>query len=274
MTSPDSYPQEESNLSGWRRGTHLGDYDSRVLRPVEAVILARFHAPLSGRVLEIGCGGGRLLGYLATLAQAAHGIDVSEAMVEHCRRRYPAAHVQIGDLRDLSRFAEGSLDAVWASYNVLDVVDDHHRRTALADMHRRLTADGLLIFSSHNLQIAPGPPSPSVSRAAQLGRLLPRLLSTPPSSWLTFARRRLRQIRNRRRLSRYEQRTPDYAILNDSALDYGALHYHITRERQQRQLAEIGFQLLECLDLEGERIAAGAVSSSPELHYIAVASSP
>ena len=49
-------------------------------------------------------------------------------------------------------------------------------------------------------------------------------------------------MRNRRRLRRYEQQEPGYEIRNDSAQDYGALHYYITRDAQETQLREHGYR--------------------------------
>jgi hypothetical protein len=47
------------------------------------------------------------------------------------------------------------------------------------------------------------------------------------------------------------------------------LHYYIGRDDQQRQLAETGFELLECLDVDGGRVDAGEPHPDPWLHYIA-----
>ena len=144
------------------------------------VILVRYREVLSRRTLEVGCGAGRILGYVAQLGGEAHGIDISPAMVEHCRRRYPAADTRVGDLADIGRSAEGPFDAVLALDNVLDVFDDAERRRVLADLRALLAPDGLLIFSSHNLayvdRAAPGDGDRS-GRAGQ-GRAR-RLLSEP-----------------------------------------------------------------------------------------------
>ncbi len=264
--------QEQINVEGWSRGVHLSDYDNRTLRPGEVIVLARHFEPLSGRVLEIGCGAGRVLGYLAEVAEAAHGIDVSEAAVQYCRRRYPAAQVEVGDLRRLDGFAPGSLTAVWATDNVLDVVNDASRREVLNAVRSMLAPDGVFIFSSHNREpaAASAPTAPAVGDGGgRLGRIIGRVLRTPPASYVSFARRRPRQIRNRRRLRRYEHREPGYEIRNDGAQDYGALHYYITRDAQEAQLREHGFRLLECVDGDGRPVPAGGTSPSSEIHYIA-----
>ncbi|MBV8952614.1 MAG: hypothetical protein JO179_00660, partial [Solirubrobacterales bacterium] len=49
----------------------------------------------------------------------------------------------------------------------------------------------------------------------------------------------------------------------------GLLHYYIGRDEQARQLEQLGYELVECLDLEGVPVPPGARSQSTELHYVA-----
>jgi len=153
-TATQDDARRRANEALWRRTDLVQAYATRTLRPVEVMLLVRYRESLSGRVLELGCGAGRLTGYLAELASTAHGIDISPAMVEHCRRAYPRAAFSERDLRDLSMFEAGSFDAIVASYNVIDVLDDEHRRGVLDGLHRLLVPDGLLIFSTHNRDYA------------------------------------------------------------------------------------------------------------------------
>lgn len=138
------------NARVWQRD-NVARYANRVLRPVEVILLARHRDELSGRVLELGCGAGRILGYLAAIGNEVHGIDVSARMVEYCRRRYPDAHVHLADLRAMTDTVDGPFDAVLALDNVLDVVEPDQRRRALEDIRTLLRPGGALIFSSHNL---------------------------------------------------------------------------------------------------------------------------
>jgi hypothetical protein len=90
-----------------------------------------------------------------------------------------------------------------------------------------------------------------------------------PAQLASAARRLPRRRRNRRRLASLERRSADYAILNDSEGDYGALHYYVRRDAQEQQLAEAGFKLLECLDAQGRRVPPGTDGPGTCLHYIA-----
>jgi SAM-dependent methyltransferase len=252
------------NVRRWQTGNFVASFAHRVLRPAEVVILARYREAMSGRVLEIGCGAGRILGYLLDLGAEAYGIDVSARMVAYCRERYPAATVMVGDMANLPAGLEGLFDAIFGSYNVIDVLDDPGRRALLAGLRGRLSPAGLLVFSSHNLAYADGRPAPSKPK-----RLLSKL-DRPMSELVAFPSRLPARVRNRRRLAHLERRASDYAILNDEALDYGLLHYYIRRDDQSRQLEQLGYELVECLDLEGRSVPAGqAAAHCPELHYVA-----
>jgi SAM-dependent methyltransferase len=251
-----------ANVLLWQTGDYVSDFAHRTLRPVEAVLLLRYRDALSGRAIELGCGAGRVLGYLLELGAEANGIDVSSRMVDYCHARYPAATVVIGDMTDLPAVFDGEFDAIIASYNVLDVLDDAARRELLTDLRVRLTPAGLLIFSSHNLAFLNADRHPSMYRRmhSKLNRPVVQLIKLGP--------RVPARVRNRRRMRPLERREADHAMLNDEALDYALLHYYIRRDDEARQLEQLGYELVECLDLEG-RTVAGDAPDCPELHYVA-----
>ena len=91
------------------------------------------------RVLDVGCG----TGALASAILSEHpetvvtGIDPSEAFVESCRARYPAARFLVGDAQQLP-FDNGGFDASLACL-VLNFVASP--RDAIAEMSR-VTANG------------------------------------------------------------------------------------------------------------------------------------
>jgi len=51
-------------------------------------------------VLDVGCGAGRLLGPLLSIGAEVHGVDISDDMIQHCRERFPAARLAVGDVAD------------------------------------------------------------------------------------------------------------------------------------------------------------------------------
>jgi SAM-dependent methyltransferase len=230
---------------------------------VEAELFVRYRAELSGHVLEIGCGAGRLTRELCKLSDQVQAIDVSAAMVERCRQVCPQATVSQRDLRDLGGYETGSFDALVAPFNVIDVLDDADRNRVLEEFARILSAGGLLIMSTHNRAYAP--------RVVGPGRqLLANVRARKLRSTIAGVVYMPRKVANHRRLRRHERFEPGYAILNDDAHDHSMLHYYISRDDQVKQLGDHGFELLECLDLDAQPVAAGeAAPASPELHYVA-----
>jgi SAM-dependent methyltransferase len=251
-----------SNAARWSKGDLVGQYASRQLRPVEAALLDRYRTSLSGRVLELGCGAGRLTGHLSEISPNVHGIDLSPEMIAYCQQTYPRASFAVGDLRELAGFQTGAYGAVVAPFNVLDVLGDAERRQVLSDTGRLLAPDGVLIMSSHNRHYA--------LRPSTRVRLWIRLLLGAPRRPLTSLRNLPLRFANRRRLGKLQRVEDGYAIVNDEAHDFSVLHYYITRDAQESQLIDLGYTLIECLDLHGAEVQRGesAVHCS-ELHYVA-----
>jgi SAM-dependent methyltransferase len=263
------------NQEVWRHGDFVRDYSSRVLLPVEVLMIARYREVLSGRTLELGCGAGRVLGYLTQLGDQAEGIDVSARMVEYCRRAYPRARVRVADINQPETCGDGRYDAIWATDNVIDILDDANRRRVLTEFAEMIGTNGILIFSSHNLDAraarerARRAASRPEMSAALVRHWLARAAAKPPSASLRRLTALPARRRNRRSLAPLTYQGDGYAVLNDEAHDYQLLHYYIGRDAQERQLAEIGYGLIECFDIAGDAVAAGAESASSELHYVA-----
>jgi SAM-dependent methyltransferase len=251
MADPQTHSQSATNLAVYADPGLVDEYSTLALRPVESVVIARLADELRGSaVLELGCGAGRVTGHLRAAGAHVTGLDVSPAMVEHCRRVYPDATFVVGDMRDLGRFADAAFGCVVAPFNVLDAVGHEERLGVLEAVHRVLAPGGSFAFSSHN-------------RADAASAHPPGLPSRRP--WVL-----LRVLRNQRRLRPFEREEREYAILNDCAHEYGLLHYYVDRESQRRQLEACGFELLDCLDLDGASLPPGDdAPGCPELHYLA-----
>lgn len=248
------------NTARWTRGSFIGDYATRVLRPVEVLLLIRHREQLGGRVLELGCGAGRITGYLVALGREVTGLDVSPQMIAECRRRYPAGRFVEGDIEDLSQFADGSLAVVLAGFNVLDIFSDARRRQTLREIHRVLAPGGLLIMSSHNRAYLPHVPGPGHVRRSDPLRFAADLVRVPA------------RVTRHRRLLELERDEAEYAIVSDGSHGFTLVHYFTTPESQFRQFEQEGFEPLSCQDLDGEPVGADyRAAACPELHYVAAA---
>ena len=262
--------QTNHNLSEWRSGKYVESYATNVLTPVEVKVFVRYRDQLSGRVLDLGCGAGRVLSYLVMLGADAHGVDIAPSMVDRCRQVVPEAKVQVADVADLALTIDGKFDAVIAPDNLLDVFDDAKRRKVLSDLGEFLAEDGLLIFSTHDLGWAehnPGPRSwEKKLTPALLGR---KLIEVAPADVVRSIFRRRREAANRKRLAPLQQRNADHAIINDFPHDYSLLHYYIRRDDQERQPESLGYELIECLDERGREVGPGGHGSCDSLTYVA-----
>jgi SAM-dependent methyltransferase len=262
-------PQATSNAGEWASGKHLAVYDNRVLTPVEVQIFIRYHEKLAGRVLDVGCGAGRVLAYLLMIGAEAHGIDLAANMVEHCQRTLPEAHVRLGDVSQVTDCVDGRFDAVIAPDNLIDVFGDAERRHVITEIRALLAPDALFIFSSHDLGWADANPGPRAFEVTSLGAKIRKLGSKPPADFPRAIRNRREIARNRKRLAPMEQRNSDHAIINDFPHNYSLLHYYIRRDDQERQLRELGYELIECLGADGRTVGPGGSGPTDSLHYIA-----
>ncbi len=135
--------------------SHLQSAEPTILARLEEAGLAQM------AVLDLGIGGGRTTLHLAPRCSEYVGIEYSAALLAACRSRiaeHDWSHVslELGDVRDLSRFADDRFDFTFFSWNGIDVVGSHEdRRTSLREMLRVTKPGGWVSFSAHNLQWLP-----------------------------------------------------------------------------------------------------------------------
>jgi uncharacterized protein YceH (UPF0502 family) len=118
--------------------------------PFERWLLGRVAAHAAGGpVVEVGSGPGHVTAYLADAGADATGLDLSPAMVEEARRRFPDGDYQVGDLRRLMRPTSApGWSAVLAWYSLIHLAASELPE-ALAALTRPLAADGWLVVALH-----------------------------------------------------------------------------------------------------------------------------
>jgi ubiquinone/menaquinone biosynthesis C-methylase UbiE len=138
------------------------------------------------RVLDVGCGTGRLAQWIAERVGdkgAVAGIDPLEERIRIARSRGGAARFEVGQAEDLRAFDDASFDAVCMA-SVFHWIED--KAKAFAEVHRVLRPGGRVGVTTLPQELA---------RAGTVGRALEPLLARAPYagrvdlSALTFAKR-------------------------------------------------------------------------------------
>jgi SAM-dependent methyltransferase len=101
-------------------------------------------APRGARILDAGCGAGRLGGYLATVGHEVVGVDVDPVLIEAAEQDHPGPRWLVGDLAELDLPARGiaeSFDVIVSAGNVMTFVAPSTRVRVLSRLRAHL-ADG------------------------------------------------------------------------------------------------------------------------------------
>ncbi len=125
--------------------------DKTFSNPLDENLLAR-HVPRGGRILDLGCGYGRLCGRLGELGyERVVGLDVSAEMIRRGRALWPRA-----DLRLLAGervpFEAGSFDAVLVVAVLTCIPGDGAQTKLIAEARRVLKPGGVIFVSDYPLQ--------------------------------------------------------------------------------------------------------------------------
>jgi SAM-dependent methyltransferase len=119
--------------------------------PYERAVLELFSGQVAavggGPVADVGCGSGRITGYLRGLGADAFGVDLSPAMVEVARREHPGVRFEVGSMTDLE-LADASLAGLVAWYSLIHIPDDEVA-SVLAHFRRVLRPGSPLLVAFH-----------------------------------------------------------------------------------------------------------------------------
>jgi SAM-dependent methyltransferase len=130
----------------------------------EASLVASL-APPGARILDAGCGTGRVALRLAELGYECAGVDVDPSMLEVARQRGPALPWYESDLATLDLAAEPPFDLVVCAGNVMPLLSAGTGPTVVFNLAAVLVPDGLLV-AGFGLDAAHLPiPEPTVDLA-------------------------------------------------------------------------------------------------------------
>jgi SAM-dependent methyltransferase len=110
--------------------------------PQACELRERTYQGIAGKVLDVGCGGGRAVGELRARGVSAVGVDVDPAMVEAAASRWPDGEFHVADATALP-FDDGSFTGYRAD-KVLHVVPEPER--AVAEARRVLATNGRAVL--------------------------------------------------------------------------------------------------------------------------------
>jgi len=95
------------------------------------------------RVLDIGCGAGEFVAFVAAQGATVAGTDISAAALDIARQRVPAGEFHVASAESILPFPNGSFDVV-VCLGVLEHVPT--APTLVAEARRVLTSAGLALF--------------------------------------------------------------------------------------------------------------------------------
>jgi ubiquinone/menaquinone biosynthesis C-methylase UbiE len=172
------------HIAATQREWSIDDFYASGPGLVEQIVdpaLARLGVDPAGfRVLEIGCGMGRLFGGMSQRFGSVSGIDISPTMVAQGKEQCPVeATWYVGDGCTLTGVADGSIDHV-LSFEVFQHIPDRGAIFSyLAEIARVLVAGG-----TFQVQLRKG----SDTKSQAVVRAMPRLLRVASAKTLHAAR--------------------------------------------------------------------------------------
>jgi SAM-dependent methyltransferase len=101
-------------------------------------------------ILEFGCGCGRIMRWMADVAQGRTliGIDIDARAIAWARANIPFATFEVNEGLPPTRFADGKFDLV-VNHSVFTHVDAHYQDLWLAELQRITAPGGKLVLTVH-----------------------------------------------------------------------------------------------------------------------------
>jgi SAM-dependent methyltransferase len=121
-----------------------------------AELLARAGVPLeaNSRVLDFGCGCGRVIRHLRHLSAELHGCDTNPVAIDWCADHLPFARFAVNELGAPLEYGCESFDTVYA-FSVFTHLPAPLQAHWMSELHRVLRPGGALVLSLHGDALLP-----------------------------------------------------------------------------------------------------------------------
>jgi len=107
------------------------------------------------KILDIGCGNGRLLSVLANKQINYLGVDNSSELIKLAQRNYPNQQFKIGDILQLDLIPEKNFDYIFCIAVLQHIPSKKWRLEALKQLKEKIGVEGQIIVSNWNLWANP-----------------------------------------------------------------------------------------------------------------------
>jgi SAM-dependent methyltransferase len=106
---------------------------------------------LGARVLDVGCGNGRLLKVLADRHAKYIGVDQSESLIKICQDKYPEYKFAVEDILNLGELPEYDFDYVFCIAVLQHLPGNDLRLQALKQLKNKIKVGGKIILTVWNM---------------------------------------------------------------------------------------------------------------------------
>jgi len=103
------------------------------------------------KVLDVGCGNGRLIGAFENKNIDYLGIDSNEKLIEHTRKNYPDRNFRIGNIVELGKIPEMNFDYVFSIAVLHHMPGKKLQIDALKQLKNKINENGKLIITVWNM---------------------------------------------------------------------------------------------------------------------------
>ena len=102
------------------------------------------------KILDLGCGSGRLYQLFEGLSISYVGVDQSDGQIDMARKNYPEVKFEVAEMQVLP-FTDNEFDIIYCIATFHHLPDEKTRLKALNEMKRVLKPKGQIIFTNWNL---------------------------------------------------------------------------------------------------------------------------